>query len=63
LTLHFGLGGAAGADRLSVRWPSGKRQRFESLPANRRLLIVENAGVPLSHVGEGPGVREMGSTQ
>ncbi|HVF60433.1 MAG TPA: CRTAC1 family protein [Thermoanaerobaculia bacterium] len=41
LTLHFGLGGAAAADRLSVRWPSGKRQRFEGLPANRRLLISE----------------------
>ena len=41
LTLHFGLGGAAAADRLAVRWPSGKRQRFEGLPANRRLLVAE----------------------
>ncbi|HVF61099.1 MAG TPA: CRTAC1 family protein [Thermoanaerobaculia bacterium] len=41
LAVHFGLGAAPRADRLTLRWPSGKVQRFEAVPANRRVLIVE----------------------
>jgi hypothetical protein len=36
--LHFGLGGAAKADRIVIRWPSGARQVLESVPADQ---IVE----------------------
>ena len=48
--LLFGLGGEAVAERLSVAWPSGRRQRFERLPAGRRLLVFEGAttALPLS---------------
>jgi enediyne biosynthesis protein E4 len=40
VTAHFGLGAAPRADRLTVRWPDGKVQAFESLPADRRLAVV-----------------------
>lgn len=43
--LHFGLGDAAAAtvDRVEVRWPSGARQVFHSVPARTRLRIVEQS--------------------
>jgi enediyne biosynthesis protein E4 len=40
LTAHFGLGAAPRADRLTVRWPDGKVQVFEDLPARRRVAVV-----------------------
>jgi hypothetical protein len=41
LAAHFGLGTAAAADRLTVRWPSGKVQVFTQLPAGRKVRIAE----------------------
>jgi hypothetical protein len=41
ITAHFGLGKAAKADRLTVRWPSGKVQVWKDLPADRRVLVAE----------------------
>jgi hypothetical protein len=41
LTIHFGLGAAARADRLTLRWPSGAVQELRDLPINRRLVAVE----------------------
>ena len=44
LAAHFGLGkgiGAKGADRLTVRWPSGKVQVFVLLPPDRKVRIAE----------------------
>ena len=35
LVLHFGLGAATRVDVLDIRWPSGLRERFENLPADR----------------------------
>lgn len=43
--VHFGLGRAERIDRLEVLWPSGLRQEFESLPADRRVRIVEGEGL------------------
>ena len=40
VTAHFGLGAAGRADRLTVRWPDGKVQVFEGLPAKRRMTVV-----------------------
>ncbi|MBT6153306.1 MAG: tetratricopeptide repeat protein [Planctomycetaceae bacterium] len=37
----FGLGDRQQIDVLNVRWPSGSVQRFENLPANSELLMVE----------------------
>jgi hypothetical protein len=40
--LHFGLGRQTKVERLEVLWPSGIRQVFENLDANRALEIVES---------------------
>ena len=41
--LHFGLGKATKVDELTVRWPSGAKQTFTDVPANRRIEITEGA--------------------
>ncbi len=46
--LHFGLGAASVVDHVEVIWPSGVRQRLDSLPADRFYQIRE--GDP--HVSE-----------
>ncbi len=38
---HFGLGDRSIVDRLEVIWPSGQRQEFEDVAANRRVLLEE----------------------
>jgi hypothetical protein len=38
---HFGLGASTTIDSLEVRWPSGRRQTFEHLPADRISRLVE----------------------
>ena len=40
---HFGLGDAAGIERLEVRWPSGARTELRDLPAGK-LLVVDEGG-------------------
>lgn len=37
--LHFGLGNAAKADKLVVRWPDGKTTTLTDVPANQRLRL------------------------
>ena len=39
--VYFGLGPAAAADRLEVRWPSGRRQVFTQPPVDRIVRLVE----------------------
>jgi hypothetical protein len=41
LTLHFGLGAAENADRLTIYWPGGKPQVIQGLPKDRRIVVVE----------------------
>ena len=41
LRLHFGLGEAAWADYVRVKWPSGKIQTLTAVPANQRLTVTE----------------------
>lgn len=48
--LHFGLGGAETADRLTVRWPSGKEETFQGLSARSRVHIVEGEGLEVEGV-------------
>ena len=38
--LHFGLGGAARADAIRVRWPGGGRTTFRDLPAERVISLA-----------------------
>ncbi len=42
---HFGLGDAAKADTLAVRWPSGLVETFQNVPANRLVVVKEGAGI------------------
>jgi enediyne biosynthesis protein E4 len=44
--VYFGLAGAAAVERLEVRWPSGLRQTFNNLPADRLYRLVEGEPVP-----------------
>jgi enediyne biosynthesis protein E4 len=41
LRQHFGLGEAAKVDNLEVRWPSGLRQVFVDIAADRFYVIEE----------------------
>jgi Flp pilus assembly protein TadD/peroxiredoxin len=41
--LFFGVGDVEGTVRAAVRWPSGLRQTFESLPVDRRIEIQEGS--------------------
>jgi hypothetical protein len=43
LSLHFGLGQAAQADRIEVRWPSGLVQEWKDVKANQKLRLVEGS--------------------
>jgi enediyne biosynthesis protein E4 len=43
-SLHFGLGRASTVNRLTVDWPSGHRQDFTNLAADRRYTITEPVG-------------------
>ena len=45
LVLHFGLGLAGHADRVEVRWPSGRTDIFGPLQADRYYQVVEGAGI------------------
>jgi hypothetical protein len=42
---HFGLGRAPQADRLEVRWPSGKTDTIDRLAANQIVTVREGDGV------------------
>jgi hypothetical protein len=43
LTLYFGLGKTDKIDRIEVRWPSGQKQTWSSLEANRILDLTEGS--------------------
>lgn len=43
LRLHFGLGNAARAGRITVRWPSGQTEEFPGAPAGTLALLVEGS--------------------
>ncbi len=52
LDLHFGLADAERIESLEVRWPSGREERWEDLPVDRRLTLTE--GSPRALVQELP---------
>ena len=45
LRQHFGLGTAARADRLEVRWPRGQKETFDNVAANQIITIREGEGI------------------
>jgi hypothetical protein len=45
LRVHFGLGKAARAEKIVIRWPSGLVETLSDLPANQYYFVREGAGV------------------
>jgi enediyne biosynthesis protein E4 len=43
--LHFGLGRALKVDNVEIAWPSGGKESFKNLLANRLFIIQETKGV------------------
>jgi hypothetical protein len=43
--LHFGLGSAATAISIEIRWPSGAMESFEDVATDRYLTVVEGEGI------------------
>lgn len=41
LRLHFGLNNASQVDEMIVHWPSGEVQRFNDLPVNKGITVIE----------------------
>lgn len=52
LRIHFGLDRAAKAD-VEIAWPSGTKDKFANLDANR-LYVIEEGGKILKSVPMGP---------
>ena len=55
---HFGLGGAAGVDRLEIAWPDGRTESFHDLPARAVVRVVE--GTPPDIVPSEGGSPQVG---
>ncbi|HEV3058242.1 MAG TPA: CRTAC1 family protein [Vicinamibacterales bacterium] len=51
--VHFGLGSSTAIDSLEVRWPSGLRQVFQHVPADRISRLVEGGTLTSFQVKEG----------
>jgi hypothetical protein len=45
LRVHFGLGHAARADRLEIRWPSGVVDVLQNVDANHIITVTEGRGI------------------
>ena len=45
LRVHFGMGQAARADNLEIRWPSGAVETVKDVEANQILTITEGRGI------------------
>ncbi|MGB6430022.1 MAG: CRTAC1 family protein [Candidatus Acidiferrales bacterium] len=48
LRLHFGLGKAASAEKIVIRWPSGLVETLQNLPANHYYVVREGSGIDAS---------------
>ncbi len=50
--LHFGLGEAAGVERLEIRWPSGRREILKNLASDTTFTVVEGKGIVRADRGQ-----------
>jgi hypothetical protein len=53
--VHFGLGSARSVERLEIAWPSGRRQVFEDVAADRIWRAVEGKSELEPFTPESPG--------
>jgi hypothetical protein len=44
--IHVGIGTATTIEKVEIRWPSGERQTFENIPANRIMRVTEGRTAP-----------------
>src|SRR5439155_18021732 len=49
LRVHFGLGAARRADRITVRWPSKREERWTNIAADQILTLIEGKGAVRGH--------------
>jgi hypothetical protein len=42
---HFGLGRSTQAERLEIRWPSGRVETIQNVPANAIVTVTEGEGI------------------
>ena len=49
--VHFGLGDAASAREIEIRWPSGIRQLLRDVQADRIVAVTEPRGVSATYTG------------
>lgn len=52
--VHFGLGTAAGIDRVVVRWPGGNAEEFRGLKAGGTYRLVQDSGRAVLEPPRGP---------
>lgn len=45
LRAHFGLGGASRAEKVEIRWPSGRMDELTGIAANHIYTVVEGQGI------------------
>ena len=43
--LHFGLASATQVEAIEITWPSGLKEGFHDLPANRLFIMQESKGI------------------
>jgi hypothetical protein len=48
LRLHFGLADKELADRIEIRWPSGKTETLQNVKSNQIVLVKEGSGIGVS---------------
>lgn len=47
--IHFGLGNTTQIDQVQIRWPDGKTQLLNNVPANQRIVVkYQDAGVKVA---------------
>ena len=61
--LHFGLGPSDRVEEVEVRWPSGRTDRWTSLPAGTGYSLREGDPTPRPLAGIRPTRRELRSTE
>jgi hypothetical protein len=54
---HFGFGNAKTIERVEVRWPDGKKQRFENVSADIHYVIDQEKGLRKEEFAGRPGDR------